>query len=128
MCVGSVTGWSNLFLEASLVGFLVWHTLKPPMIRIVFSKSINYFRKCAALNRGLSCERYIVQIVNKGDFHKLDEGLTDLVVADGVCSSHKHQHLSLGPFLPQDFQTSSFRVQPGHRLKCCLSESVDLEY
>ena len=116
MCVGSVTGWSNLFLEASLVGFLFWHTLKPPMIRIVFSKSINYFRKCAALNRGLSCERSIVQIVNKGDFHKLDEGLTDLVVADGVCSSHKHQHLSLGPFLPQDFQTSSFRVQPGHGL------------
>ena len=95
MCVGSVTGWSNLFLEASLVGFLFWHTLKPPMIRIVFSKSINYFRKCAALNRGLSCERSIVQIVNKGDFHKLDEGLTDLVVADGVCSSHKHQHLFL---------------------------------
>ena len=44
--------------------------------------------------RAMYCDD--VLIVER-DFHKLDEGLTDLVVADGVCSSHKHQHLFLVP-------------------------------
>ena len=61
--------------------------------RIVFLKSKNYVQPwidvCSASN---DCDD--VLIVER-DIHKLDEGLTDLVVADGVCSSHNHQHLFL---------------------------------
>ena len=64
ICVGRVTSWLNIWLERkefnSLAGFLLGQTLKSPMTRVVFWGSMISFRKCAALHKGSSCDRYIV--------------------------------------------------------------------
>ena len=122
-----VCGQRNRLVELIFGGFIGWLSL---LAHIETANDQDCFLEVHKLLQEMCGPeqrfvlRAVVQIVNKEDFHKLGKGLTDLVVADGVCSSHKHQHLSLGPFLPQDFQTSSFRVQPGHGLLIQNSENA----